>query len=448
MTNKSMKPRFINRTALSLALFLTVLPGIALAQNDAYVPSAENLKSRQEFSDARFGVFLHWGIYSMLASGEWALNDNNLLFEDYKQLAGGFFPSQFDAREWVRQIKASGAGYICLTSRHHDGFSMWDTDRSDFDIMDATPFRRDIIAELAQACREEGIRLHLYYSHLDWGRPDYPLGRTGRRTGRPTGQENYDQYLAFMKGQLEELLTKYGPIGAIWFDGIWDHDIDRTPFDWRLREQYDLIHRLQPGCLVANNHHKAPYEGEDIQIFERDLPGENTAGYSAGQQVSNKLPLETCQTMNGMWGYKITDRNYKSPAQLIQLLVRTAGKGANLLLNIGPQPNGELPAAAVTRLQQIGEWMKIYGPTVKGTQGGPVAPHAWGVTTSRDDKVYVHILNLEDTTLFLPLEKKIAKAVFFKDGSAVKFTKVPGGITLSLGELPAEPDTVIELTIK
>ena len=169
-----------------------------------------------------------------------------------------------------------------------------------------------------------------------------------------------------MNNQLTELLTNYGPIGAIWFDGMWDKDIypdGMTAKTWNLNEQYTLIHRLQPACLIGNNHHITPFAGEDIQIFERDLPGENKAGLS-GQDIS-RLPLETCETMNGMWGYKITDQDYKSTKILIQYLVKAAGKNANLLMNVGPQPNGELPTVAVQRLREMGEWMKIYAPTIQ-----------------------------------------------------------------------------------
>lgn len=181
-----------------------------------------------------------------------------------------------------------------------------------------------------------------------------------------------------MNNQLTELITKYSPDG-IWFDGMWDHD---DSFNWELDKQYALIHKLNPACLIGNNHHKTPKPGEDIQIFERDLPGENTAGLS-GQSVSTQLPLETCQTMNGMWGYKIIDQNYKSAHTLIQYLVGAAGKGANLLLNIGPQPNGELPAAALSRLKEIGSWLQKYGETIYGTTAGDVPTKPWGVTTQK-----------------------------------------------------------------
>lgn len=360
-------------------------------------------------------------------------------------MAGGFYPSKFDAARWVAAIKASGAKYITFTSRHHEGFSMFDTKYSDYNIVDATPFKRDVLKELADECHKQGIGLHLYYSHIDWYREDAVWGRTGRGTGRPYPEGNWDSYYAFMNHQLTELLTNYGPIGAIWFDGMWDQD-QNPDFDWELDKQYALIHQLQPSCLIGNNHHLVPFPGEDIQIFERDLPGENKAGLS-GQDISS-LPLETCQTMNGMWGYKITDQNYKSAKELIQYLVGAAVKDANLLMNIGPQPDGELPEVAVQRLAEMGEWMKVYGETIYGTRGGCVAPHSWGGTTQKGNKLYVHILDLKDKALFLPLiGQKVMKASYFVDGTPVKYQKNQEGYTLLLREVPADIDTVIELEL-
>lgn len=250
-----------------------------------------------------------------------------------------------------------------------------------------------------------------------------------------------------MKNQLTELLTSYGPVGAIWFDGVWDQD-QNPGFDWRLRELYDHIHSLQPSCLVGNNHHLVPFEGEDIQIFERDLPGENTAGYSGNQGIS-RLPLETCQTMNGMWGYKITDQDYKSAETLIRYLVRAAGRDANLLLNIGPQPDGKLPAAALERLKKMGKWLKRYGESIYGTRGGDIPPHDWGVTTRKGNILYVHILDLGDDALYLPLDSKVVSARCLNDGSQVEYDVIKGkGILLHINGIPYDTDRIVELTLR
>ena len=411
-----------------------------------YQPSEAIQRAQREFQDKKFGIFLHWGIYSMLGQGEWVMQNRNINYKEYPKIANGFYPSKFNADEWVQAIKASGAKYITITSRHHDGFSMWNSAASDYNIVKATPFKRDVLKELSDACQRHGIALHFYYSHLDWGRLDYPLGRTGLGTGRPKDKQDWKHYQQFMNDQLTELLTQYGPIGAIWFDGVWDHDSDPTPFDWELRPQYDLIHRLQPSCLVANNHHLVPFEGEDVQIFERDLPGENKAGYSGENGISKTLPLESCETMNRTWGYNITDSLYKTPRQIIHLLVGAAGRNANLLLNIGPEPNGELPAEAVSRLKAVGEWMNQYGETIYGTRGGEVEPHPWGVTTRRDNRLFVHILDLNDQGLFLPLNNnKVKRACEYLSRKTVKFTRVDGGIALQLSKKPTEIDYVVEL---
>ena len=262
----------------------------------AYQPTVENRKAREQFQDEKFGIFLHWGLYSMLARGEWVMHNEDINFKEYTKLAQAFYPSCFNADAWVKAIRDSGAKYITITTRHHDGFSLFKTATSTYNSVDGTPFKRDIIKELAEACARYGVKLHLYYSHLDWGREDYPQGRTGNGTGRDKTKANWPSYYRFMNTQLTELLTHYGPVGAIWFDGWWDHDSDAKPFDWQLPEQYALIHQLQPQCLIGNNHHQTPYAGEDIQIFERDLPGENKAGLS-GQSIG-QLPLESCQTIN------------------------------------------------------------------------------------------------------------------------------------------------------
>ena len=433
-----------------LWLLLAVM-SLELFAQPGYVPTPQNMQSRQEFSQARFGIFIHWGIYSMLGDGEWVMHNKNINYKEYEKLAGGFYPSKFNAHEWVKAIKLSRAKYICITSRHHDGFSIFHTKASPYNSVDATPFKRDILAEIADECHKQGIRLHLYYSHIDWGREDYyPVGRTGHGTGR-TGWFNgqklpqldssvfqtnwaYENYLKFMDTQLEELLTNYGPIGAIWFDGVWDRDKQENGLKaetWNLANQYSLIHRLQPSCLVGNNHHMDPFPGEDIQIFERDIPGQNLYGYSE-QAISTVLPLETCQTMNRSWGYRITDTTYKSADFLIKYLVQTAAKGANLLLNIGPRPDGTLPDESLERLKAIGEWMDVYGETIYGTTAGIVPEQPWGVSTKKGHRNFLHVFK-DTAEIFVPLDNTdIVGCKSYPGGTELKFKKVKGGITVQL----------------
>ena len=429
---------------ISTLLLLMVACLTASAQ---YQASPEILKARTEFQDNKFGIYIHWGLYSMLGNGEWVMSNRNINYKEYTHLADGFYPSKFDAEEWVKAFKAAGARYVTFTTRHHDGFSMFKTSANNYNIVDGTPFHRDVLKELADACQKYGIKLHLYYSHVDWSRPDYPQGWSGMGIGKPKDQYNYDSYLAFMKHQLTELLTNYGPIGAIWFDGYWDQK-NNPKFDWRLDEQYSLIHRLQPSCLVANNHHKAPKPGEDLQTFEQDLPGQNTAGYSKGT-VIGQLPLETVMTMNKVWGYDITDKKYKSSEYIIQHIIKAAGNNANYVINIGPRPDGKLPVEAVERLKAIGDWMGRYGETIYGTRGGIVRPHDWGVTTQKGNILYVHIMNCQDRALFLPLtERRVASARMYDGHQKVRVSKNAEGVTLELPAVPKGVDTIVELTLK
>ena len=426
--------------------------GAGAGAQEGYVPTPENLAARERFAADRFGVFIHWGLYAQPGRGEWVMQQQNIDYREYARLANSFYPSKFDARAWVRAIKAGGARYITITSRHHDGFSLFRSAATPYNAVDGTPFGRDILGELAEACREEGIRLHFYYSHVDWGRTDYwPRGRSGLGTGRPDGKEgDWQHYLDFINRQLTELLTQYGPIGAIWFDGVWDHDAEpreAQPAIWNLYGQYALIHRLQPGCLVGNNHHLDPFPGEDIQIFEKDVPGENEAGFSGTAGVS-RLPLETCQTMNRSWGYNITDRAYKSADELIRYLARTASKGANLLLNIGPRPDGTLPEEALARLEEMGKWLQVNGESIYGTQAGCIPEQPWGVTTQKGNVLYLHLFKPQ-SELTLELPGKLKSAVLLAEGIPVAFKQKKGTVTLTI-PIPAAStaDQVVALTFR
>ena len=438
---------------LSVLLFLSSVSLLrAQPATEAYQPTASNLAARQDFSDARFGIFLHWGLYSLFAQGEWYMQNEGIDKDEYAKAMNAFYPHAFDARRWIDALQQAGAKYICFTSRHHEGFSMWNTQCSPYNIMH-TPFGRDIVGELAEACHEKGMGLHLYYSHIDWTRDDYPMGRTGRRTGKDPQRADWASYYAFMNAQLTELLTNYGKINGIWFDGVWDHDADSVPFDWQLAEQYRLIHSLQPACIVGNNHHQTPFEGEDMQMFERDVPGENKAGLS-GQAIS-RLPLETCETMNGMWGYKIKDQNYKPARELVRLLVRTAAKGANLLLNIGPMPDGSLPETALERLQDMGQFLNgPAGESIYATTAGDIALGDSVVSTKsrKDGTLYVHLLTEQPMKqLTLPLRAKVHTATALNTGETLqtKRNAKEGTTTFFLPDYPAgEADFVLKIQTK
>lgn len=360
----------------------------------------------------------------------------------YEWLASTFNPVKFDAHEWVSLAKAAGVKYITITSRHHDGFSMFATSATTYNIVDWTLFHRDPMKELADECHRQGIKLFFYYSQLDWHNTDYwPRGTTGHNTGRPESG-NWQHYLDFMDEQLTELLTHYGPIGGIWFDGMWD----KPDADWQLPRTYALIHRLQPAALIVPNHHEAPRPGEDVQTFEQDLPGANTAGFNT--KTIGTLPLETSLTMNNAWGFNISDQHFKSVPELIGFLVRAAGNNANLLLNIGPRPDGTIQPEAVERLRAIGDWLRTYGTSIYGTRGGPVAPRDWGVTTQRGDSIFVHVLHWPDRMLALPpLPGTVRRAAMLATRSAVPFRQSAAGVSLTLPPAADSVDRVVVLTM-
>lgn len=428
-----------------------LINSIAFSQK-SYQPTPENIKAREWFEQARFGMFVHWGLSSTLGSGEWVMQVRNINRDDYRDLMYGFYPAEFDAAKWVSTAKNAGMKYITLITRHHDGFSLWDTQQTDWKITN-TPFKRDVVKEIAEECRKQNIKLFFYYSLLDWYRDDYQYetGKTGKGTGR-TKKSDMNAYINFMKAQLTELLTNYGEVGGIWFDGHWDqldNDHDKTlksKVDWKYDEIYALIHKLQPQALIGNNHHLMPFEGEDFQMFERDLPGENKGGLS-GQEVTKAMPVETCETLNGSWGFNITDNKYKSVKELVHYLVKASGYGANFLLNIGPMPSGAIQPEFTERLNGVGEWMKANGETIYGSKAGFVRPSEELAVTEKGNKVYLHLFKIgNDLALKIPYNIKSAKE--FKNGNSVKITKAAdtGYYVFDLKSVDKNDiDTIIEL---
>jgi alpha-L-fucosidase len=433
-------------SVLLLACLLCISSAVS-AQAD-YQPAQENLENREWFQDAKFGLFVHWGVYSLMAGGgdtgiaEWIMNDKQIPVGQYELLPGNFYPVKFDPAEWVSLVKEAGMNYITITSKHHDGFAMYDSEISDYNIVDATPYGKDIIGMLKEECDRQGIKLFFYHSQLDWHHPDYyPRGRTGQHTGRAE-QGDWDNYIDYMNTQLTELLTNYGEIGGIWFDGMWD----KPEAPWRLEETYSLIHELQPGALIGSNHHKMPFPGEDFQMFERDLPGQNTIGFN--QTGVSDLPLEMCETMNGSWGFNIKDTAFKSTEYLLHLLIRAAGKNANMLLNTGPMPNGKIQPDNVQTLKEMGQWMKQFGTTIYGTRGGPVEGD-WGTTTVKDNMTYIHILDPSVKELTIPLQGgKVKSLTRFTDGSEVKYNKGKDSISFAVPEREKTTDFILVLLKK
>lgn len=409
-----------------------------------YIPTEGNLEARKEFQDMKFGMFIHWGVYSVLGDGEWVMFQQKIKLDTYKKLTKFFNPQDFNAKEWVAIAKSAGMKYITITARHHDSFSMFDSKATDYDIIDATRFDRDPLKELAEECKKEGIKLNFYYSLLDWAREDYGFGHK-IVDGKPVDAD-WDKYIEFMKTQLTELLTNYGEVGCIWFDGHWE----RKKADWRYNEIYSLIHELSPNTLIANNHHIQPIPGEDLQTFERDLPGENKGGYSKGVKVS-QLPLESCATMGKAWGFNLNDKKYKSTKQLIHFLVNAAGKNGNLLLNVGPMPNGEIQPEFVQTLKEIGEWTTKYGESIYGTRGNVIKTQKWGTITKKDNVLYMHILNpTSEPYLFIPeLKEKIISVTSFDGKTKIKFKQLKEGVFIyTKANSNNEIDDILKLRIK
>ena len=439
---------------LFISCFTFFLFTISNAQN--YTPSPENLEARALFQDARFGLFVHWGVYSILGDGEWVMNNQNISIDEYEKLPSFFNPIDFDPEEWVSMVKAAGMKYITITSRHHDGFSMFDSKVTDYDIVEATPYGKDVLKMLAEECRKQGIKLFFYYSLLDWNRDDYfPRGRTGNGiAGR--GEGKWEDYIAFMKAQLKELLTNYGEIGGIWFDGHWDQkDWDGKKFgdvkvDWHYDEIYGMIHEMQPQALIGNNHHIGVIEGEDFQMFEKDLPGKNSTGWGTPADQIGSVPLEVCETINGSWGFNLQDRKHKSEKELIHYLIKAAGYGSNMLLNVGPMPNGKIQPEHQASLRAMGDWLQVNGETIYGTRKGPIPPNDDFVSTQKGKTVFVHLLNPEVSILHADQVPVKIKAVYdWKTNQKLAYRNDSFGFSIDVSKIDKNDiDTVIKIELR
>ncbi len=335
--------------------------------------------------EARFGLFIHWGLYSVPAGewngktdyGEWIRNSAHIPLTQYDDFVHRFNPVKFNARQWVRMAKNAGMKYIVITSKHHDGFCMFDSRYTEFNIMN-TPFHRDALKELAAACREEGLKICFYYSIMDWHHPDY-LPRREWETDRPAEGASYERYVQYLKNQLKELLTNYGDIGVLWFDGEWESTWNHEYGN----EIYNYVRTLEPDCIINNR----------VGAGRTGMEGFNQEGEFAGdfgtpeQEIpATGLPdvdWETCMTMNDHWGYNKADNNFKSSKELIRMLVDIASKGGNFLLNVGPTSEGLFPPLSVDRLNDIGAWMKSNGESIYGTVSSPFSSTSWGRCTRK-----------------------------------------------------------------
>lgn len=397
------------------------------------------------FQDIRFGMFIHWGLYSIIAKQEWVMHTDRIPVSEYEKLVPQFNPVKFNADEWVSIAADAGQKYMVITSRHHDGFSMYNTALSDYKVTN-TPFKRDPIQELADAiARRNDVQLGFYSSLLDWHHPAY---RFRKESGLA-----WSDYLAFLHGQVRELCTNFGEIACVWFDGDWPrHAIDDSNAyfeaggSFEYNQLYDLIHTLQPNAVVINNRHEDPLPGEDIQGFEQDLPGVNTAGFNT--TTISPLPLEVCMTINDHWGYSAADANTKSTRHLVHLLVRSASVGGNYLLNVGPTALGEIVPTHAARLRGVGEWLKVNGESVYGTRAGAIAPTEHTVSTRKGDTHYLHVLNyISDCVSVVDMPSSVTQARVLHNGAPVSLEQKDGKTVLCIPEANRDAfDTVVVLS--
>ena len=406
--------------------------------------------------EARFGLFIHWGLYAIPAGewngrtthGEWIRTTAEIPIDEYDRFIGQFNPMKFDADKWVQIAKRAGMKYIVITSKHHDGFSLFDSKYSDFDVM-STPFKRDILDELATACRKYDLKMCWYYSIMDWHHPDYLPRRDWEN--RSTDGAEYDRYVTYMKNQLKELIENYGDIGVLWFDGewegTWDHDYGK--------DLYDYVRTLQPDIIVNNR----------VDIGRSGMAGMTSSGGYKGDfgTPEQEIPAiripgvdwETCMTMNSHWGYNKNDDNWKSSKDLIQKLVDISSKGGNFLLNVGPTAEGLFPEESVERLQHIGDWVQVNGESIYGTSASPFRSLDWGrctqKVTSAGSRLFLHVFSWpENGRLVLPgIYNKVERAFLLADkGKRLQAFNEEDNIVIAVPEDQPDPySTVVALDL-
>lgn len=444
---------------LCFILVVSQLLATAVPSTGAPAESAAQKGKRMEwFRDARFGLFIHWGVYSVPAGewkgntnyGEWFMEETKMPVSQYEKFAQQFNPVKFNAKDWVRMAKDAGMKYIVITSKHHDGFGIWRSDMTDWCIK-STPFQRDPLKELAEACKAAGIKLCFYHSIMDWHHPDWGTRRAWN--DKATGTPDMDRYTAYMKGELKELLTRYGPIGILWFDGEWE-----SPWTYeRGVDLYNYVRGLQPRIIINNRVGKgrAGMEGMDADkggVGDYGTPEQTipATGFGAG------VDWESCMTMNNHWGYNKNDQNWKSTTTLVRNLIDCASKGGNYLLNVGPTSEGLFPQASVERLAEIGRWMKANNESIYDTKASPFDNLNWGRCTQKPlgggkTRLYLHVFEWPaDGKLTLTgLANKPLKAFLLADKKKLEFTAAENKVSIDVpGTAPDARATVIALDIQ
>ena len=388
---------------------------------------------------ARFGMFIHWGPVSLKGTEiGWSRGDQ-VPVDEYDRLYQRFNPTNFNADAWARLAKDTGMKYLILTTKHHDGFCLWDTAFTDYNIMN-TPFHRDVVKELAAACKRQGLVFGTYHSILDWRHPDYPLGSPGGKAQKP--QPNMDRYYEYLRNQVAELIQQYGPLGVLWFDGEWE-----SPWNHERAKDLNACLRLLQPSLIINNR---------IDKGRQDMAGTTLAGDFLGdydtpeQQIGafqKDRPWESCITLCQQWAWKPND-TMKSVPECLRTLIACAGGDGNLLLNVGPMPDGRIEPRQEARLREVGQWMQQFGQTVYGTRGGPYKPGPWGASTCRGNRIYLHIFAWPGETLRLPAIPCIVVGSRSWTGGRARIVQI--GNELRVTVPPADRhaiDTLVELRI-
>jgi alpha-L-fucosidase len=446
-----MKIRILCGLAFAALLFGTfVAPQPALAQQTAAESPAQRDARMKWWREARFGMFIHWGVYAVPAGtykgrtfdhiGEWIMLDGHIPVAEYRAFAREFNPVQYDPDAWAQAAKNAGMKYIVITSKHHDGFALFPSDATDWDIADATPYGQDLIGPLAEAARRNGLRFGLYYSQAqDWTHPGGAKARHKRGEGwDPAHNGDFDQYLDEIAiPQVREILTRYKP-DVLW----WDTPVEMTP---ERAERFVPLLELCPDIITNNRLQKPDYPG-DFTTPEQRIP-------DTGLDVD----WETCMTMNRTWGYKSYDHDWKSVETLLRNLIDIASKGGNFLLNVGPKADGTIPQESLDRLAAIGQWMAVNGESIYATTASPTARPEWGrITTKRGDgqtTLYLHVFDWpEDGRLSVAITNKVTSCKLLADAGR-QFTAEPaegdGGVTVQLtGDAPDAICSVVELVIE
>jgi len=383
--------------------------------------------------DARFGMFIHWGLYAVPAGvykdqthhAEWYLESTKMPVSEYEKFAGQFNPVKFNAKEWVDVAKNAGMKYIVITSKHHDGFAIFPSELTDWCIK-STPFGRDPLKELAAACKEAGIRFCTYHSIMDWHHPDWPVRRAWN--DKATGVPDMNRFNEYLKGQVTEIVKNYHP-WILWFDGQWE----KPWTDDRAKAMYTYLRGLDPE-LIINNRIGGGYG--DYGTPEQTIPA---TGLGKG------VDWESCMTLNNNWGYNSHDKNWKSVATIIHYLVDCASKGGNYLLNVGPTAEGLIPAESVERLAKVGHWMKLNGESIYGTSASPFKSLAWGRCTRKGSKLFPHVFNRPaDGILLVPMSSPIKSACLLAEPAAsLPFVCSQDGVRITLPESLSDPDDTV-----